>query len=169
MEVKAAAPRCQLLLIMLMAAMLLTGMKGSLLAVWRKITRTIELQESIAKDNASCFYFLNAGITVPPQKKTKQASKQTKTKPNQTKPNQTKTKPNQTKPNQTKPKPNQTKPNQTKPNQTKTTTKQQQNLLASPSFPPLQHLFIRPGGIGGLGVSHSILFVSYQLTSKGSR
>ncbi|KAL6036305.1 hypothetical protein STEG23_024041, partial [Scotinomys teguina] len=49
MEVVAAAPRCQLLLIVLMAAMLLLGMKGSLLLVRRKIARTIELQESIGK------------------------------------------------------------------------------------------------------------------------
>ncbi|KAL6092106.1 hypothetical protein STEG23_024215 [Scotinomys teguina] len=50
MEVVAAAPRCQLLLIMLMAAMLLPGMKVSPLLVWRKIARTIELQENIGKD-----------------------------------------------------------------------------------------------------------------------
>ncbi|KAL6083539.1 hypothetical protein STEG23_017164, partial [Scotinomys teguina] len=50
MEVVAAAPRCQLLLIMLMAAMLLPGMKNLLLLVRRKITRTIELQESIDKE-----------------------------------------------------------------------------------------------------------------------
>ncbi|KAL6060614.1 hypothetical protein STEG23_019786, partial [Scotinomys teguina] len=49
MEVVAAAPRCQLLLIMLMAVMLLPGMKGSLLLVRRKITRTMELQETIGK------------------------------------------------------------------------------------------------------------------------
>ncbi|KAL6085783.1 hypothetical protein STEG23_001905, partial [Scotinomys teguina] len=49
MEVKAAAPRCQLLLIMLMAAMLLPGMKGSPLLVQRTVTRTFELQESIGK------------------------------------------------------------------------------------------------------------------------
>ncbi|KAL6051863.1 hypothetical protein STEG23_000227 [Scotinomys teguina] len=49
MEVKATAPRCQLLLIVLMAAMLLLGMKVSLLLVQRKITRTIVLQESIDK------------------------------------------------------------------------------------------------------------------------
>ncbi|KAL6038005.1 hypothetical protein STEG23_022698 [Scotinomys teguina] len=49
MEVVAAAPRCQLLLIVLMAAMLLPGMKVSPLLVQRKITRTIELQESIGK------------------------------------------------------------------------------------------------------------------------
>ncbi|KAL6055545.1 hypothetical protein STEG23_020527 [Scotinomys teguina] len=49
MEVVAAAPRCQLLLIMLMAAMLLPGMKVSPLLVRRKIARTIELQENIGK------------------------------------------------------------------------------------------------------------------------
>ncbi|KAL6051236.1 hypothetical protein STEG23_005924 [Scotinomys teguina] len=49
MEVVAAAPRCQLLLIVLMAAMLLPGMKGSPLLVRRKIPRTMELQESIGK------------------------------------------------------------------------------------------------------------------------
>ncbi|KAL6035026.1 hypothetical protein STEG23_011558 [Scotinomys teguina] len=51
MEVVAAAPRCQLLLIMLMAAMLLPGMKGSLLLVWRKIAKTIKLQGSIGKED----------------------------------------------------------------------------------------------------------------------
>ncbi|KAL6063463.1 hypothetical protein STEG23_036869 [Scotinomys teguina] len=55
MEVVAAAPRCQLLLIMLMAAMLLPGMKVSPLLVRRKIARTIELQENIGKGN---FLFL---------------------------------------------------------------------------------------------------------------
>ncbi|KAL6058209.1 hypothetical protein STEG23_016280 [Scotinomys teguina] len=49
MEVVAAAPRCQLLLIMLMAAMWLPGMKGSPLLVPRTVTRTFELQESIGK------------------------------------------------------------------------------------------------------------------------
>ncbi|KAL6091426.1 hypothetical protein STEG23_012590 [Scotinomys teguina] len=49
MEVVAAAPRCQLLLIVLMAAMLLPGMKGSPLLVRRKIARTIKLQEASAK------------------------------------------------------------------------------------------------------------------------
>ncbi|KAL6060459.1 hypothetical protein STEG23_022667 [Scotinomys teguina] len=49
MEVVAAAPRCQLLLIVLMAAMLLPGMKGSPLLVWRKIVKTIKLQGSISK------------------------------------------------------------------------------------------------------------------------
>ncbi|KAL6035501.1 hypothetical protein STEG23_021319 [Scotinomys teguina] len=51
MEVVAAAPRCQLLLIVLMAAMLLPGMKVSPLLVRRKITRTMELQESIGKEH----------------------------------------------------------------------------------------------------------------------
>ncbi|KAL6094335.1 hypothetical protein STEG23_024806 [Scotinomys teguina] len=50
MEVVAAAPRCQLLLIVLMAAMLLPGMKGSPLLVQRTVTRTIVLQETIDKD-----------------------------------------------------------------------------------------------------------------------
>ncbi|KAL6032032.1 hypothetical protein STEG23_026607 [Scotinomys teguina] len=49
MELVAAAPRCQLLLIVLMSAMLLPGMKVSLLLIWRKIARTIELQENIGK------------------------------------------------------------------------------------------------------------------------
>ncbi|KAL6047642.1 hypothetical protein STEG23_005486 [Scotinomys teguina] len=51
MEVVAAAPRCQLLLIMLMAVMLLPGMKGSPLLVQRTVTRTFELQESIDKES----------------------------------------------------------------------------------------------------------------------
>ncbi|KAL6059166.1 hypothetical protein STEG23_008073 [Scotinomys teguina] len=50
MEVVAAAPRCQLLLIVLMAAMLLPGMKGSPLLVQRTVTRTFVLQESISKE-----------------------------------------------------------------------------------------------------------------------
>ncbi|KAL6082182.1 hypothetical protein STEG23_023252 [Scotinomys teguina] len=50
MEVVDAAPRCQMLLIMLMAAMLLPGMKGSPLLVQRTVTRTIVLQETIGKD-----------------------------------------------------------------------------------------------------------------------
>ncbi|KAL6048764.1 hypothetical protein STEG23_009624 [Scotinomys teguina] len=50
MEVVAAAPRCQLLLIVLMAAILLPGMKVSPLLIWRKIARTIELQENIGKE-----------------------------------------------------------------------------------------------------------------------
>ncbi|KAL6038686.1 hypothetical protein STEG23_033121 [Scotinomys teguina] len=67
MEVVAAAPRCQLLLILLMAAMLLPGMKGSPLLVRRKIARTMELQESIGKEvglnSLSSFKFKNqAGI-----------------------------------------------------------------------------------------------------------
>ncbi|KAL6070627.1 hypothetical protein STEG23_013811 [Scotinomys teguina] len=50
MEVKAAAPRCQLLLILLMSAvMLLPGTNGSLLLVQRTVTRTIVLQETISK------------------------------------------------------------------------------------------------------------------------
>ncbi|KAL6088894.1 hypothetical protein STEG23_001847, partial [Scotinomys teguina] len=49
MEVVAAALRCQLLLIVLMAAMLLPWMKGSSLLVQRKIARTIKLQGSIGK------------------------------------------------------------------------------------------------------------------------
>ncbi|KAL6092172.1 hypothetical protein STEG23_005535 [Scotinomys teguina] len=50
MEVVAAALRCQLLLILLMAAMLSPGLKVSSLLAQRKITRIIELQESIGKD-----------------------------------------------------------------------------------------------------------------------
>ncbi|KAL6047052.1 hypothetical protein STEG23_026846 [Scotinomys teguina] len=50
MEVVAAAPSCQLLLIVLMSAlMLLPGMKSSPLLVWRTVTRTIVLQETIGK------------------------------------------------------------------------------------------------------------------------
>ncbi|KAL6089121.1 hypothetical protein STEG23_008309 [Scotinomys teguina] len=49
MEVVAAAPRCQLLLIVLRAAMLSPGMKGSPLLVQTTVTRTIELQGSISK------------------------------------------------------------------------------------------------------------------------
>ncbi|KAL6078023.1 hypothetical protein STEG23_035588 [Scotinomys teguina] len=50
MEVKAAAPRCQLLLILLMSAvMLLPGTNSSLLLVQRTVTRTIVLQETIGK------------------------------------------------------------------------------------------------------------------------
>ncbi|KAL6081478.1 hypothetical protein STEG23_026372 [Scotinomys teguina] len=50
MEVKAAAPRCQLLLILLMSVvMLLPGTNGSLLLVQRTVTRTIVLQETIGK------------------------------------------------------------------------------------------------------------------------
>ncbi|KAL6034591.1 hypothetical protein STEG23_006608 [Scotinomys teguina] len=51
MEVKAAAPRCQLLLILLMSAvMLLPGTNSSLLLFQRTVTRTIVLQETIGKD-----------------------------------------------------------------------------------------------------------------------
>ncbi|KAL6050378.1 hypothetical protein STEG23_024982 [Scotinomys teguina] len=51
MEVKAAAPRCQLLLILLMSAvMLLPGTNGSLLLIQRTVTRTIVLQETIGKE-----------------------------------------------------------------------------------------------------------------------
>ncbi|KAL6081517.1 hypothetical protein STEG23_021693 [Scotinomys teguina] len=47
---KAAAPRCQLLLILLMSVvMLLPGTNGSLLLVQRTVTRTIVLQETIGK------------------------------------------------------------------------------------------------------------------------
>ncbi|KAL6055953.1 hypothetical protein STEG23_031188 [Scotinomys teguina] len=47
---KAAALRCQLLLILLMSAvMLLPGTNGSLLLVQRTVTRTIMLQETIGK------------------------------------------------------------------------------------------------------------------------
>ncbi|KAL6033236.1 hypothetical protein STEG23_004650 [Scotinomys teguina] len=49
MEMK-AAPRCQLLLILVMSAvMLLPGTNGSLLLVQRTVTRTIVLQETIGK------------------------------------------------------------------------------------------------------------------------
>ncbi|KAL6082510.1 hypothetical protein STEG23_002759 [Scotinomys teguina] len=48
---KAAAPRCQLLLILLMSAvMLLPGTNSSLLLVQRTVTRTIVLQETISKE-----------------------------------------------------------------------------------------------------------------------
>ncbi|KAL6044353.1 hypothetical protein STEG23_008875, partial [Scotinomys teguina] len=57
MEVVAAALRCQLLLILLMAAMLLLGMKGSPLLVRRKIARTIELQESTGELSVGHAYF----------------------------------------------------------------------------------------------------------------
>ncbi|KAL6049694.1 hypothetical protein STEG23_021207, partial [Scotinomys teguina] len=56
MEVVAAAPRCQLLLIVLMAAMLLPGMQGSLLLLGRKIARTIKLQGSIGKEENKDVY-----------------------------------------------------------------------------------------------------------------
>ncbi|KAL6059335.1 hypothetical protein STEG23_004826 [Scotinomys teguina] len=50
MEVKAAVPRCQLLLILVMSAvMLLPGTNGPLLLVQRTVTRTIVLQETIGK------------------------------------------------------------------------------------------------------------------------
>ncbi|KAL6031736.1 hypothetical protein STEG23_016761 [Scotinomys teguina] len=50
MEVVAAAPRCQLLLILLMSVvMLLPGTNGSLLLVQRTVNRTIVLQETIGK------------------------------------------------------------------------------------------------------------------------
>ncbi|KAL6034538.1 hypothetical protein STEG23_034678 [Scotinomys teguina] len=50
MEVKAAAPRCQLLLILLMSSvMLLPGTNGSLLLIQRTVTRTIVLQETSGK------------------------------------------------------------------------------------------------------------------------
>ncbi|KAL6085433.1 hypothetical protein STEG23_031711 [Scotinomys teguina] len=53
MEVKAAVPHCQLLLIMLMSAvMLLPGTNGLLLLVQRTVTRTIVLQETIGKGQA---------------------------------------------------------------------------------------------------------------------
>ncbi|KAL6031185.1 hypothetical protein STEG23_034596 [Scotinomys teguina] len=55
MEVKAAAPRCQLLLILLVSAvMLLPETNGSLLLVQRTITRTIVLQETIGKAQERC-------------------------------------------------------------------------------------------------------------------
>ncbi|KAL6034102.1 hypothetical protein STEG23_024957 [Scotinomys teguina] len=58
MEVVAAGPRCQLLLILLMSVvMLLPGTNGSLLLVQRTVTRTIVLQETIGKveeDDGSC-------------------------------------------------------------------------------------------------------------------
>ncbi|KAL6077769.1 hypothetical protein STEG23_007923 [Scotinomys teguina] len=53
MEVVAAAPRYQLLLSVLMAVMLLPGMKGSPLLVQRTVTRTIVLQETIGKVRTS--------------------------------------------------------------------------------------------------------------------
>ncbi|KAL6092288.1 hypothetical protein STEG23_025966 [Scotinomys teguina] len=49
MKVKTTAPHCQLLLIVLMAVMLLSGMKVSPLLVQRTVTKTIELQENIGK------------------------------------------------------------------------------------------------------------------------
>ncbi|KAL6076284.1 hypothetical protein STEG23_018233 [Scotinomys teguina] len=60
MEVVAAAPRCHLLLILLMSVvMLLPGTNGSLLLVQRTVTRTIVLQETIGKesnDNENTIY-----------------------------------------------------------------------------------------------------------------
>ncbi|KAL6067069.1 hypothetical protein STEG23_031997 [Scotinomys teguina] len=51
MGMKVTAPRCQLLLILLMSAvMLLPGTNGSLLLVQRTVTRTIVLQETIGKE-----------------------------------------------------------------------------------------------------------------------
>ncbi|KAL6093954.1 hypothetical protein STEG23_032878 [Scotinomys teguina] len=51
MKVKAAAPCCQLFLILLMTAvMLLPGTKCLLLLVQRTVTRTIVVQETIGKD-----------------------------------------------------------------------------------------------------------------------
>ncbi|KAL6067801.1 hypothetical protein STEG23_026922 [Scotinomys teguina] len=52
MEMKAAAPRCQLLLISLMSAVI-HGTNGSLLLVQRTATRTIMLQETIGKDHST--------------------------------------------------------------------------------------------------------------------
>ncbi|KAL6032046.1 hypothetical protein STEG23_025199 [Scotinomys teguina] len=49
MEVKAAAPRYQLLLILVMSVVVLPGTNGSLLLVQRTVTRTIVLQETIGK------------------------------------------------------------------------------------------------------------------------
>ncbi|KAL6085313.1 hypothetical protein STEG23_020292 [Scotinomys teguina] len=55
MEMKAAAPRCQLLLILVMSVvMLLPGTNGSLLLVQRTVTRTIVLQETIGKEKNIC-------------------------------------------------------------------------------------------------------------------
>ncbi|KAL6034709.1 hypothetical protein STEG23_001688, partial [Scotinomys teguina] len=60
MEVKAAAPRCQLLLILVMSAvMLLPGTNCSLLLVQRRVTRTIVLQETIGKDFNIDYLFSN--------------------------------------------------------------------------------------------------------------
>ncbi|KAL6047857.1 hypothetical protein STEG23_038255 [Scotinomys teguina] len=55
MEVVAAVRRCQLLLIVLMAAMLLLAMKGSLL-----LARTINLQGSISKEFNRAFCLILA-------------------------------------------------------------------------------------------------------------
>ncbi|KAL6055162.1 hypothetical protein STEG23_028168, partial [Scotinomys teguina] len=60
MEMKAAAPRCQLLLILLMSVvMLLPGTNGSLLLVQRTVTRTILLQETIGKAVANELAVIN--------------------------------------------------------------------------------------------------------------
>lgn len=45
---------------------------------------------------------------------------------------------------------------------------QQTSLLLCLSFLPLQHFFIRPGGIGGLGVSHSKPFCPISFTYRCS-
>ncbi|KAL6077003.1 hypothetical protein STEG23_028786 [Scotinomys teguina] len=59
-EVVAAAPRCQLLLILVMSAvMLLPGTNSSLLLVQRTVTRTIMLQETIGKDEKNPFYIFD--------------------------------------------------------------------------------------------------------------
>ncbi|KAL6088939.1 hypothetical protein STEG23_016063, partial [Scotinomys teguina] len=50
-----------------MAAMLLPGMKGSLLLVQRTVTRTIELQESIGKDFAYMYVCVSTVSLVPPE------------------------------------------------------------------------------------------------------
>ncbi|KAL6051071.1 hypothetical protein STEG23_024578 [Scotinomys teguina] len=64
MEVVAAAPRCQLLLILLMSAvMLLPGTNGSLLLVQRTVTRTIMLQETIGKVEGQLGCFQVVAIT----------------------------------------------------------------------------------------------------------
>ncbi|KAL6089625.1 hypothetical protein STEG23_010583 [Scotinomys teguina] len=71
MEVKAAAPRCQLLLILLMSVvMLLPGTNGSLLLVQRTVTRTIVLQETICKDITFAFSDLCDSAEIPPKVKT---------------------------------------------------------------------------------------------------
>ncbi|KAL6036052.1 hypothetical protein STEG23_026077 [Scotinomys teguina] len=64
MEVKAAALRCQLLLILLMSAvMLLPGTNGSLLLVQRTVTRTIVLQETMGKGDAVQLLAPTSGAT----------------------------------------------------------------------------------------------------------
>lgn len=52
-------------------------------------------------------------------------------------------------------------------NQTKTKEKTRK-LFVSPSFLPFQHLFICPGGTGGLCVSYSIAFCPIGFTCKCS-